>query len=53
MMSKLHVLIVGGGIGGLASAIAIAAAGHRATVLEAQEEFSEATSPPSPPPLVT
>ncbi|KAK8119703.1 FAD binding domain-containing protein [Apiospora kogelbergensis] len=33
--SPLHVLIVGGGLSGLATAIAVSLAGHRATVFEA------------------
>ncbi|MEW1695732.1 FAD-dependent monooxygenase [Streptomyces sp. NPDC093249] len=36
-----HVLVAGGGIGGLATALAQARAGHRATVLEGRPEFSE------------
>jgi salicylate hydroxylase len=35
------VVIVGGGIGGLASAFSLASAGHRVTVLERAAEFSE------------
>ncbi|GJF27840.1 putative monooxygenase [Kitasatospora sp. NE20-6] len=34
-------VIAGGGIGGLAAAVAVAAAGHRVTVLERREEFAE------------
>ncbi|MFG1811938.1 FAD-dependent monooxygenase [Streptomyces sp. NPDC049040] len=36
-----RVVIVGGGIGGLATALAVAARGHRAVVLERGEEFAE------------
>ncbi|MFD9036683.1 FAD-dependent monooxygenase [Streptomyces sp. NPDC059567] len=36
-----HILVAGGGIGGLAAALAQARAGHRATVLEGRPEFSE------------
>lgn len=37
----LEVLIVGGGLGGLAAAIACAIAGHHVTVLEATKQLSE------------
>ncbi|MER7003712.1 FAD-dependent monooxygenase [Dactylosporangium sp. NPDC000555] len=36
-----HVVVVGGGIGGLALALAVSARGHRATVLERSAEFAE------------
>ncbi|MGE7390537.1 FAD-dependent monooxygenase [Streptomyces sp. NPDC004126] len=36
-----HVLVAGGGIGGLAAALGQARAGHRTTVLEGRPEFSE------------
>lgn len=36
-----HILIVGGGIGGLATALALADSGHRVTVLERRPEFTE------------
>ncbi|MFG2503314.1 3-hydroxybenzoate 6-monooxygenase [Streptomyces sp. NPDC048441] len=36
-----HALIAGGGIGGLATALALSRAGHQVTVLERQETFSE------------
>ncbi|WP_216214635.1 FAD-dependent monooxygenase [Amycolatopsis aidingensis] len=35
------IVIAGGGIGGLATALAVAAGGHRAVVLERAEEFAE------------
>ncbi|MGW0465464.1 3-hydroxybenzoate 6-monooxygenase [Streptomyces sp. NPDC003027] len=36
-----HILIAGGGIGGLAAALSLARAGHRATVLERADTFAE------------
>jgi salicylate hydroxylase len=42
--SALQVLIVGGGIGGLAAAIAICRAGHSVTVLESAEKIEEVSS---------
>ncbi|GAA1739844.1 FAD-dependent monooxygenase [Luedemannella helvata] len=36
-----HVIVAGGGIGGLAAALALAGAGHRVTVLEKAERFAE------------
>jgi 2-polyprenyl-6-methoxyphenol hydroxylase-like FAD-dependent oxidoreductase len=39
--SPLPVLVAGGGIGGLATAIALRAAGHRVVVLEKSSEFGE------------
>lgn len=36
-----HILVAGGGIGGLAAALGQARAGHRVTVLEGRPEFSE------------
>ncbi|MFF7458220.1 3-hydroxybenzoate 6-monooxygenase [Kitasatospora sp. NPDC008115] len=37
----LHALVAGGGIGGLATALALANGGHRVTVLERQDVFTE------------
>ncbi|WP_031068363.1 3-hydroxybenzoate 6-monooxygenase [Streptomyces sp. NRRL WC-3742] len=37
----IHALVAGGGIGGLAAALALASAGHRVTVLERQDAFTE------------
>jgi len=39
--SKVHVGIIGAGIGGLAAAIAMREAGAQVTVLEAAEELGE------------
>ncbi|GAA2910954.1 3-hydroxybenzoate 6-monooxygenase [Streptomyces mexicanus] len=36
-----HILIAGGGIGGLATAVSLARRGHRATVLERNDAFAE------------
>src|ERR1700681_5011274 len=38
---RFPLLIVGGGIGGLAAALAASRAGHRAHVIEKAEEFTE------------
>ncbi|KAL1982514.1 hypothetical protein VTN96DRAFT_1239 [Rasamsonia emersonii] len=40
-MKTLDVVVVGAGIGGLATALALATDGHRVTVLDAVKEFSE------------
>ncbi|MEV0187067.1 FAD-dependent oxidoreductase [Kitasatospora purpeofusca] len=37
----IHALVAGGGIGGLATALALARAGHRVTVLERQDAFTD------------
>jgi len=39
--AMLEVLVIGGGLAGLSSAIGLARSGHRVTLLEAQHEFSE------------
>src|ERR1700694_4418517 len=38
---RIPLLIIGGGIGGLATALAVARTGHRAHVLERSPEFAE------------
>jgi salicylate hydroxylase len=38
---SIDIIVVGAGIGGLGSAIALARAGHRVTVLEQSPEFVE------------
>jgi salicylate hydroxylase len=40
-MKNLRVIVVGGGIGGLQTALALGADSHEITVLEATKEFSE------------
>ncbi|WP_190127168.1 3-hydroxybenzoate 6-monooxygenase [Streptomyces inusitatus] len=37
----MRILVAGGGIGGLATAISLAAQGHRVTVLERRDDFAE------------
>ncbi len=44
-MRELNVLIVGAGIGGLQSALALAADGHKVTVLESVKGFLEVHIP--------
>lgn len=39
--SPLHIAVVGGGIGGLAAALATARAGHRVTLVERAARFGE------------
>jgi salicylate hydroxylase len=40
-MRNLHVVVVGAGIGGLQTALALATDGHTVTVLEVAKEFLE------------
>lgn len=40
-MKNLNVVVVGAGIGGLQTALALAADGHYVTVLESVKEFAE------------
>ncbi len=42
----LNVVIVGGGLGGVGTAIGLARSGHRVTVLEAQKPFSQVSRLP-------
>lgn len=39
--TSLHILVVGAGIGGLQTALALAKDGHRVTIFEAVQEFQE------------
>jgi salicylate hydroxylase len=45
-MKTLDVVVVGAGIGGLATALALAADGHHVTVLDAVKEFAEVHKTP-------
>ncbi len=45
---KLRVIVVGGGLGGLACAIALARRGHTVTVLEQATQLGEVISPSYP-----
>ena len=40
-MKELNVIVVGGGIGGLQTALALGSDGHKVTVLESVKEFLE------------
>lgn len=40
-MKELNVIVVGGGIGGLQTALALGSDGHKVTVLESAKEFLE------------
>lgn len=39
--TSLHIIVVGAGIGGLQTALALAKDGHRVTVLETVQQFQE------------
>jgi 2-polyprenyl-6-methoxyphenol hydroxylase-like FAD-dependent oxidoreductase len=41
IMKNLNVVVVGAGIGGLQTALALAADGHKITLLESVKEFAE------------
>lgn len=43
-MKKLEVVVVGAGIGGLQTALALAADGHMVTVLESAKSFEEVSA---------
>jgi salicylate hydroxylase len=40
-MKELNVIVVGGGIGGLQTALALGSDGHKVTVLESAKKFLE------------
>jgi salicylate hydroxylase len=42
---KLNIIVVGAGIGGLATAIALAISGHEVTVYEQAQELGEVSRP--------
>jgi salicylate hydroxylase len=44
-MKNLNVLVVGAGIGGLSTALALSSDGHKVTVLEGVKEFLEVSAP--------
>jgi 2-polyprenyl-6-methoxyphenol hydroxylase-like FAD-dependent oxidoreductase len=46
--TQFHIAIVGAGLGGLAAAISIAQAGHKATVFEQATELGEVSLPSTP-----
>lgn len=46
---ECHVIVIGAGLGGLATAIAISKAGHKVTILEQAAELSEVIYPRSVP----
>jgi salicylate hydroxylase len=50
---QLHVVIVGAGIGGLGTALAIRNSGHRVTVLEQAADFVEVSETMTNPGLVS
>jgi len=43
-MKHLNVIVVGAGIGGLQTALALAADGHKVTVLESAKAFEEVSA---------
>lgn len=45
-MKELNVIIVGGGIGGLQTALALGSDGHKITVFESAKEFLEVGTGP-------